>query len=95
MITQLVKVSPDPPTVNTVYEGDKIISGSIELLGDDADTQTKVYAQIGSKTYKGTVEGNGDFTIKIPAQKEGAAIKLWGVNKAGRGPLIKIIVNKK
>lgn len=95
LITQLVKVSPDPPTVNTVYEGDKIISGSIELLGDDADTQTKVYAQIGSKTYKGTVEGNGDFTIKIPAQKEGAAIKLWGVNKAGRGPLIKIIVNKK
>ena len=63
MITQLVKVSPDPPTVNTVYEGDKIISGSIELLGDDADTQTKVYAQIGSKTYKGTVEGNGDFPL--------------------------------
>ncbi|TAH64838.1 MAG: hypothetical protein EWM47_11840, partial [Anaerolineaceae bacterium] len=32
LITQLVKVSPDSPSVNKVYEGDKIITGSIELL---------------------------------------------------------------
>ena len=32
LITELVKVSPDPPKVNKVYEGDTIITGSIELL---------------------------------------------------------------
>ena len=60
-----------------------------------AKTQTMVYAQIGKKTYKGTIDNDGKFTIEIPAQKEGTAIKLWGTNKAGRGPLVKVLVGKK
>ena len=57
-----------------------------------AATQTRVFAQIGNKTYEGTINEKGKFTVKIPKQKAGTAIKLWGTNKAGRGPLVKIIV---
>lgn len=60
-----------------------------------ARTQTNVYAQIGSRTYKGAIDNEGNFTITIPEQKEGTLIRLWGTNKAGRGPLVKIIVAKK
>lgn len=59
-----------------------------------AKTQTRVYAQIGSKKYKGTIDNDGNFVIKIPAQKEGTVIKIWGMNKAGRGPLVKVKVSK-
>ncbi|NLO09970.1 MAG: hypothetical protein GX129_08925 [Clostridiales bacterium] len=119
LVTQLVKASPDSPTVNTVYEGDKTIKGTIELLdyviaqeegtetevklpkefknaaSEVAKTQTRVYAQIGTKTYKGTIDNKGNFTIDIPEQAEGTPIRLWGTNKAGRGPLVKIVVIKK
>ncbi|NLJ95818.1 MAG: hypothetical protein GX321_01580 [Clostridiales bacterium] len=119
-VSQLIKVSPDSPKVNPIYEKDEVITGTIELLDYNppleerdeeeeevktpkefknapskvAKTQTRVYAQIGSKKYKGTIDNKGKFTIEIPAQQEGTAIKLWGTNKAGRGPLIKVIVNK-
>lgn len=59
-----------------------------------AKTQTRVFAQIGSKTYEGTIDDKGNFTIKIPAQKAGTQISVWGTNKAGRGPLIKVAVVK-
>ena len=119
LVTKLVKVSPDAPSVNKVNEGDKVITGSIELLdfliaqedgaeteeklpkefkdapAEVAKTQTRVYAQIGSKKYKGTIDNNGKFSIDIPKQKAGITIKLWGTNKAGRGPLVKIQVTQK
>lgn len=117
LLTQLIKTSPDSPTVNAVFAGDKNVTGTIELLdyipaevleteeklpkefkdapSEVANTQTRVYAQIGTKKYKGSIDNNGDFTIDIPEQEEGTSIKLWGTNKAGRGPLIKIIVLKK
>ncbi len=60
-----------------------------------ATTQTRVFAQIGNKTYEGTIDKDGNFTIKVPKQKAGTAIKLWGTNKAGRGPLVKVVVAKK
>lgn len=116
LVTEVVKAAPDAPRVNTVYEGDTIITGWIELLDYDfsgegeaageipkefknappnvARTQTRVYAQIGSKEYKGTIGDDGSFSITIPAQTEGTAIKLWGTNKAGRGPLVKVKVEK-
>ncbi|HKL98681.1 MAG TPA: hypothetical protein VJZ06_02080, partial [Mobilitalea sp.] len=49
-------------------------------------------ASIDKKTYEGTIDDEGNFTIKIPAKNAGTAIKLWGTNKAGRGPLIKVVV---
>lgn len=63
--------------------------------GNVAKTQTTVYAQIGDKTYKGTIDNDGNFTIEIPKQKEGTTIKVWGTNKAGRGPLVSVKVTKK
>lgn len=59
-----------------------------------AKTQTRVYAQIGTEKYKGTIDNSGNFIIDIPEQSEETPIKLWGTNKAGRGPLIKVIVAK-
>ena len=115
--TQILKAAPDAPAVNPVYEGDKTITGTIELLdytapseegsedkipkefkdapSNVARTRTAVYAQIGDKTYKGTIDNDGNFVIEIPKLKEGTAIKLWGTNKAGRGPLVKVKVVKK
>lgn len=122
LVSKLVKVSPDSPKVDPIYNDHEVITGTIELLdynpsieegseekeevvkvvpkefkdapAEVAKTQTRVYAQIGKKNYKGTIDKNGKFTIKIPAQPEGTAIKLWGTNKAGRGPLVKVIVYK-
>ncbi len=59
-----------------------------------ATTQTRIFAQIGKKTYEGTIDNDGNFVIKIPKQKAGTAIKLWETNKAGRGPLVKVVVVK-
>lgn len=117
LVSKIVKVSPDAPKVNPIAAGDKVITGTIELLDyvasqeEDSDiklpkefenapanvakTQTRVYAQIGNKTYKGTIDNDGGFAIEIPEQKEGTTIRLWGTNKAGRGPLIRVKVTKK
>lgn len=59
-----------------------------------AKTQTRVYAQIDKKTFQGTIDNEGNFTINIPKQSEGTSIRIWGTNKAGRGPLIKVKVTK-
>lgn len=59
-----------------------------------AKTQTRVYAQIDGKKFQGAIDNKGNFTINIPAQTEGTTIRLWGTNKAGRGPLIKVKVTK-
>jgi 2',3'-cyclic-nucleotide 2'-phosphodiesterase / 3'-nucleotidase / 5'-nucleotidase len=59
-----------------------------------AKTQTRVFAQIGTKVYEGTIDKKGNFKITIPKQKTGTKISVWGSNKAGRGPLIKVIVVK-
>jgi 2',3'-cyclic-nucleotide 2'-phosphodiesterase / 3'-nucleotidase / 5'-nucleotidase len=57
-----------------------------------AKTQTRIYAQIGKKYYEGSITNSGKFTIKIPKQKSGTEIILFGMNKAGRGPLVKVKV---
>ncbi|MBP1755738.1 MAG: hypothetical protein H6Q59_2136 [Firmicutes bacterium] len=59
-----------------------------------AQTQTRVLTLIDNKYYEGSITNSGKFTIKIPAQKAGTEIPVWAANKAGRGPMIKIIVVK-
>lgn len=86
--SKLVKAAPDQPKVNKIVAGDKTISGTVDVLDD----KTTVVAQIGKKTYKGSVDKKGKFAIEIPKQKKGTDIKIWGTNKAGRGPLIKVTV---
>jgi 2',3'-cyclic-nucleotide 2'-phosphodiesterase / 3'-nucleotidase / 5'-nucleotidase len=58
------------------------------------ESGTVVYAKIGSKTYKGTIDDNGNFTIKIKKQKVGTKIYVWGSNESGRGPITTIVVKK-
>lgn len=57
-----------------------------------AESQTRIYAKIGKKTYEGTINNKGSFTITVPKQKKGTKISVWGTNKAGRGPLNKVTV---
>ncbi len=57
-----------------------------------AKTQTRVFAQIGDQVYEGSITNTGKFKIELPALKAGTEIMVWGSNKAGRGPLIKITV---
>ena len=59
-----------------------------------AQTQTRIFAQIGKKIYEGKINNNGEFKIKIPKQKAGTKIYVWGSNKSGRGPLEKVTVEK-
>ncbi|MDF2586469.1 MAG: hypothetical protein K0S41_310 [Anaerocolumna sp.] len=74
-------------------------------INDEAEETTKttslveesgtfVYAKIGSKTYKGTIDDDGNFTIKIKKQKVGTKIYVWGSNEGGRGPITTIVVKK-
>lgn len=57
-----------------------------------AKTQTRIFAQIGSKVYEGSINNKGEFKIEIPAAEAGNDVSIWGSNKAGRGPLIKVTV---
>lgn len=57
-----------------------------------AQTQTRIFAQIGSKEYEGSINDKGEFSIEIPAQKAGTVVSVWGTNKAGRGPMTKVTV---
>lgn len=57
-----------------------------------AQTQTRIYAQIGKKTYEGKIDKKGNFVIVTPELKAGSTVKIWGTNKAGRGPLTAIKV---
>jgi 2',3'-cyclic-nucleotide 2'-phosphodiesterase/3'-nucleotidase len=88
--SKIVKAAPDSPRVNEIKAGDKVITGKIEVL----DSETKVYAQIGTKIYQGTVDKKGSFKITVAKSKAGTEIKVWGTNKAGRGPLTKVEVLK-
>ncbi|MBH1940549.1 5'-nucleotidase C-terminal domain-containing protein [Mobilitalea sibirica] len=55
------------------------------------NTRTRIFVTIGKKNYEGTITNKGNFTIEIPKLKADTAVKVWGMNKAGRGPLIKVI----
>lgn len=95
--TTIQKAAPDQPIVNQVKMGDKLITGRVELLvapDGNITEPTRVFAQIGKKTYEGKVDELGNYEIKVPEQKEGALIRVWGMNYAGRGPLIKVLVSK-
>jgi 2',3'-cyclic-nucleotide 2'-phosphodiesterase/3'-nucleotidase len=90
--TQTAAPTPLPEQPKTGTEANT--TASTEEAPKVAGTQTRIFAQIGTKTYEGTIDDQGNFIIKIPKQKAGTAIKLWGTNKAGRGPLIKVVVTK-
>ena len=71
---------PENLQANKIYTTTKTIKGTI-----DGDSYTKVYARIGTKEYEGKVTEAGTFSIKIPTQKLGTRIMLWGENENGIG----------
>ncbi|HHT96306.1 MAG TPA: hypothetical protein GXZ90_00195 [Clostridiales bacterium] len=90
-----LKLAPNAPKVDRIRAKDNKITGIVEMIaGSDGDTTTTVYASIGKKTYKALAKNDGQYTIKIPGQKEGSLIKIWAVNSAGRGPLRAVKVVK-
>lgn len=99
------ETAPNAPKVDKVKSTDEKITGTVHLIAPDSldeysevtakNTKTVVYAKIGKKTYKGKVNDEGEFTIKIPKQKAGTVITVWGTNEAGGdGPEKKIKVAK-
>jgi hypothetical protein len=96
--TSVVKTAPNTPKVNPVIEGDKDITGTVDIVpitDSDEEQVTKVYAQIGKKIYVGKVGKTGKIKINIPAQKKGTKIYIWGENNSGRGPTKVITVKGK
>ena len=87
------ETAPNAPKVDKVKSTAEEITGTIHLIAPDTldeysevtadNTKTVVYAKIGKKKYKGEVNDNGEFVIKIPKQKVGTVIKVWGSNEAG------------
>ncbi len=57
-----------------------------------AKTQTRIFAQIGDQIYEGSINNKGEYKMEIPALVVGTDIFIWGSNKAGRGPQIKVTV---
>lgn len=93
--TKTLKLAPNAPKIDRIRAKDNKITGIVEMIaGSDGDTTTTVYASIGKKTYKALAKNNGQYTIKIPGQKEGSLIKIWAINSAGRGPLRAVKVVK-
>jgi hypothetical protein len=69
-------VAPSIPTVNTVYDNATVISGEVE-------SDSKVYAMIGSKKIGEATAKNGRYTMKIKKQKAGTSIVVYAVDLAG------------
>ncbi len=101
----VIQKAPNTPKTASVDTNSKVIKGTVNLILEDAlieagqqptvaNTETKVYAKIGSKTYKAVIEDDGTFAIKIPKQKEKTSITIWASNAQGRGPTKAIKVVK-
>lgn len=101
----IVETAPNEPKVDTVKSTSEKIEGSVHLIAPStleiyedvtvSNTETVIYAKIGKKEYKGKIDDNGDFVIKIPKQKKGTVISVWATNKAGgKGPVKKVKVVK-
>ncbi|WP_455714010.1 Ig-like domain-containing protein [Anaerosporobacter sp.] len=99
------ETAPNAPKVDKVKSTHTKITGTVHLIAPDSldeysevtakNTKTVVYGKIGNKKYKGKVNDDGEFTIKIPKQKAGTVITVWGTNEAGgTGPTRKIKVVK-
>ena len=89
------KESPQKDDTSTENTPEENASNQEKTENDKVvQTQTRIFAQIGKKIYEGKINNNGEFKIKIPKQKAGTKIYVWGSNKSGRGPLEKVTVEK-
>ncbi len=68
--------APSIPTVNAVNDHATVISGKVE-------SDSKVYAMVGSKQIGKATAKNGRYTIKVKKQKAGTSIVVYAVDMAG------------
>lgn len=68
---------PSTPKIKKCKAGVKAISGT-------AAAYTKVYVKVGAKTYKGSVDSKGRYTVKTSAVKKGSIVKVFVKNSAGK-----------
>lgn len=87
--TEVIQVIPEVSSVLTVDTNSKVIKGTMNAIG-----KTKVYAQIGDTIYEGKVSKKGNISIKIPTQKKGTKINIWGENEVGKSIVVKVKVKK-
>ncbi|MBS4177648.1 Ig-like domain-containing protein [Lederbergia citrea] len=81
-------IPPAPPKVKTVTSRDSNVKGTSE-------PGATIKVKAGSKTFKGTVNKNKTFTVKISKQKAGTILAITATDKAGNVSKARKIVVKK
>lgn len=79
--------APSTPTVNAVSDHATVISGKVE-------SDSKVYAMVGSKKIGQATAKHGRYSMKIKKQKAGTRIVVFAVDLAGnksKSPIVKVI----
>jgi hypothetical protein len=74
------QTKPALPTVNTLTEKSTAVTGT-------GEKNASIYIKVGGKIIaSGKIDGNGKFSIKIPAQKAGTEVTAVLQNKVGYSP---------
>ncbi|AKP76033.1 Modifier protein of major autolysin [Priestia megaterium Q3] len=75
-----VQTKPALPTVNTLTEKSTAVTGT-------GEKNASIYIKVGGKIIaSGKIDGNGKFSVKIPAQKAGTEVTAVLQNKVGYSP---------
>lgn len=86
------ETAPNAPTISSVNLAKHTVKGSVHFINSDFEkstlstSKTKVYAKVGSKTYKGKITKKGAYTVKIPTLAKGQTITIWATNVNGTSP---------
>ncbi|MHC5529833.1 Ig-like domain-containing protein [Priestia megaterium] len=74
------QTKPALPTVNTLTEKSTAVTGT-------GEKNASIYIKVGGKIIaSGKIDGNGKFSVKIPAQKAGTEVTAVLQNKVGYSP---------
>ena len=86
------ETAPNAPTISSVNLAKHTVKGSVHFIDSDFEkstlstSKTKVYAKVGSKTYKGKLTKKGTYTVKIPTLAKGQTVAIWATNVNGTSP---------
>ncbi|MFS2168956.1 Ig-like domain-containing protein [Priestia megaterium] len=81
------QTKPALPTVNTLTEKSTAVTGT-------GEKNASIYIKVGGKIIaSGKIDGNGKFSVKIPAQKAGTEVTAVLQNKVGYSPykIVKVL----
>ncbi|KRD84576.1 modulator protein [Bacillus sp. Root147] len=80
VIVSTAQTKPALPTVNTLTEKSTAVTGT-------GEKNASIYIKVGGKIIaSGKIDGNGKFSVKIPAQKAGTEVTAVLQNKVGYSP---------